>query len=903
MSDLVGQTILHYKIIQQVGHGGMGVVYKAQDTKLDRIVALKFLPQYALSNNEDKERFIREAKAAASLNHQNIAHIYEIDEEVLPDGKKQIFIAMEYIEGKTLEEIIHSNGGSPLPLKTAINYSIQIADGLQTAHEKGIVHRDIKSANIMVNDKDQIKIMDFGLAKLAGSTKVTTLGTTMGTAAYMSPEQASGEKVDHRTDIWSLGVVMYEMICGQLPFKNDYNQALLYSIMNEEPEPLTAKRTGIPLSFDGVISKALAKDPSMRYQHVDEIPADLRTIELKSGSVITRIPSQTRSHPALQKSESKLKIQLPWLVTGFVIIVSFFLFFFIVRGNDIDYGSYVSHLSIVIPSDHKTLRIDDQEITISPDGKYVAYVGLNNGNSQIFVRSMDNFKFSALEGTMGAVGPFFSPDNKWIAFFAEGKLKKIPIQGGTPETLCNAPGSRGGDWSDDNKIIFSPDYSAGLLEISPDGGKIDTVSRLDYSKFERTHRWPQVLPGSEWLLFTIGDQTNVNSYNNSTIALQSLKTGKCYILTVRGNMVRYIKPGFLIIARNGNLYCSKFDPDNPENLGPPSVVVQNVEGNAGSGISYFSISKNGQLVYIPGSAENSEVGLAMVDMNGIVNPLKIEKRQYASPRFSHNGNKIAVTLGQSVENDGDIWILNLKTNTFTRFTFGPGNYNPVWNNDGKNIYYASGTSGSEGIMFKASDGSNAGRNIFHETILDYPVSMSPDSRYLIFNKFNGPTQGDIFKLDLVNGYKLDTLLATKDFEYDGFVSSDGKWFLYGSNETGRQEIYLKTYPELEGKWQISNEGGSNPVWSPKGDEIYYISLQFKMMSVSIQSKPTLTIGNPKVLFDATNMVLPNSPQNNYDISPDGEKFIIVLKNNQNKSQQNINVILNWEKELKEKLNN
>ena len=278
---MIGETILHYKIIEKLGEGGMGVVYKAQDTKLDRLVALKFLPAHALSNSEDKERFIREAKAAASLNHQNIAHIYEIGESNESGSGKQMFIAMEYIEGKTLEDIIHSKGGSPLPLKTAINYSIQIADGLQAAHEKGIVHRDIKSANIMVNEKDQIKIMDFGLAKFAGGTKVTKLGTTMGTAAYMSPEQATGEKVDHRTDIWSLGIVMYEMISGQLPFKNDYEQALLYAIMNEEPEPLTAKRTGVPISIDGVISKALAKDPAMRYQHIDEIPADLRTIELK----------------------------------------------------------------------------------------------------------------------------------------------------------------------------------------------------------------------------------------------------------------------------------------------------------------------------------------------------------------------------------------------------------------------------------------------------------------------------------------------------------------------------------------------------------------------------------------------------------------------------------------------
>jgi len=371
---MIGETILHYKIIEKLGEGGMGVVYKAQNTKLDRLVALKFLPAHALSNSEGKERFIREAKAAASLNHQNIAHIYEIGESNEPESAKQMFFAMEYIEGKTLEEVIHSKGGSPLPLKTAINYTIQIAEGLQAAHEKGIVHRDIKSANIMVNEKEQIKIMDFGLAKFAGATKVTKLGTSMGTAAYMSPEQATGEKVDHRTDIWSLGVVMYEMICGQLLFKNDYEQALLYAIMNEEPEPLTAKRTGVPISIDGVISKALAKDPAMRYQHVDEIPADLRTIELKSGSLTTKISSQTRMFQSPQKKSLKIIKQIPWIITGVVILVSLFLIFFFKINNVTEQD--ITKLSVIIPQDNPPYLTDNQIILFPRMGNILLMSGL-----------------------------------------------------------------------------------------------------------------------------------------------------------------------------------------------------------------------------------------------------------------------------------------------------------------------------------------------------------------------------------------------------------------------------------------------------------------------------------------------------------------------------------------------
>lgn len=897
---MIGKTISHYKIIDKLGEGGMGIVYKAQDTKLDRIVALKFLPAHAISNEEDKERFIREAKAAASLNHHNIAHIYEIDEVESAEGGKQMFIAMECVEGNTLEKIIHSKGGIPLALKTAISYTIQIAEGLQIAHEKGIVHRDIKTANIMVNDRDQIKIMDFGLAKVSGATKVTKLGTTMGTAAYMSPEQASGEKVDHRSDIWSLGVVMYEMICGQLPFKNDYEQALLYSIMNEEPEPLTAKRTGVPISLDGIISKALAKDPGMRYQHVDEIPADLRTIELKSGSVTTRISSQTRLFKTPAPKNNKIKIQLPWLITTAVILISALLFLFVFNNKENSNKEAITRLSIVIPHDHQPIYSDDQVITISPDGKYVAYIGSMNGTPQIFLRAMNGYEVTPLDGTQGAANPFFSPDGKWIAFFAGGKLKKISVSGGTPETLCDAQANRGGYWTDNDNIIFAGDYSSGLTEISANGDNEKALTKLDLSKNERTHRWPQVLPGSKWVLYTIGDQANVNSYDNSRIAMRSLTNDKTFILNVHGGMVRYVEPGYLLIARNGNLYCTKFNPDDPENTAPPITVLQNIDGNAASGIYFFDISTNGELVYMPG-VENNDVTPSFVDINGVVTPLKIDKGEYVDARISPDGSKIALTMGKSVENDGDIWIYDIKSNSLNRFTFGPGNYGSVWSKNGKYIYYSSGVSGSEGIMVKAADGTSSPQRIFKSNITDYLQSVTPDSRYLIYNTFAGPTQGDIFALDLKDNYKVDTLMRTKNFEYGGMVSPDGKWFVYGSNESGILQIYMKTFPDLQGKWQISTNGGSSPSWTPSGDKIYYLDLQYKILSVSLQKKPSIVIGNPVIIFNAINGYLPSTPTNNYDITPDGEKIIMLFKSDQKKSQFDINVVTNWKKELKEKL--
>ncbi len=486
-------------------------------------------------------------------------------------------------------------------------------------------------------------------------------------------------------------------------------------------------------------------------------------------------------------------------------------------------------------------------------------------------------------------------------FFAGGKLKKISVSGGTPEILCDVSANRGGFWADNDKIIFAGDYSSGLTEISSNGNDEKAVTNLDLSKNERTHRWPQVLPGSKWVLYTIGDQANVNSYDNSQIAMKSLTSDKTFILNVRGGMVRFVEPDYLLISRNGNIYATKFNPDDPENTSPPVTVLQNVDGNSASGISFFDVSKNGELVYMPG-VENKDLIPSFVDMNGMVTPLKIDKGDFFDARISPDGNKIALTVGKNVENDGDIYIYDIKSNSLNRFTFGPGNYGPVWSRDGTKIYYSSGVSGSEGVMVKSIDGSSSPVRISSNTITLYLQSLTPDSRYLIYNTFAGPTQGDIFSLDLKNNFKVDTLMHTKNFEYGGAVSPDGKWFLYGSNESGILQIYMKTFPSLQGKWQISTNGGTSPSWSPAGDHIYYLDLQYKILSLSLQTNPSIIIGNPKVFFNAVNANLPATPTNNYDITPDGKRLLMLFKGDQKKIQFKINVVSNWKKELKEKLN-
>jgi serine/threonine protein kinase len=890
---MVGQTILHYRIIEKIGQGGMGVVYKAEDTKLKRDVALKFLPSNAIQGKEEKDRFTREAQAAAALNHTNIAHIYAIEE-----FEDQIFIAMEFIEGESLEELIKANGGTPLSIGKAISFASQIAAGLEAAHEKGITHRDIKSANIMVTGKDVVKIMDFGLAKLANRTKMTVQGSTLGTAAYMSPEQAKGEKLDHRSDIWSLGVVLYEMISGKLPFKGDYEQAIIYSILNEEPEPLTALRTGVPIVLDGIVAKALAKNPEVRYQHVDELPADLKGIDQQSTSHF-RVTTTSRIAEATDSQilrKGTLDARIPWLLAA-VLAVAFIVVLTLFLGQSKNVKPEAQHLNIsaLTAPNQQIFRTDVPALAISPDGTKIVYSISENGVPHLYVRPLNSFNAALINGTTDATAPFFSPDGQWIGFLADSKLKKVAVGGGAVETICEAPGFRGASWGLNNKIIFSPEYSLSLMSVSSSGGKTLSVSKLDTTSGERTHRWPQVLPGGDMVLYTIGDQNNPNSYTNAELAIQSLKTGERHILNVRGEMARYVEPGYLIVARNGDLLAAPFDLKKFKTTEDLQLVVANVDGDLGSGVSYFDISRAGILVYMEGSRKE-EMELVWIDRKGNVDPLPIPPNSYSSPRISPNGKKLAVTIGRLYGTDNDIWIYDLPTAVFRRLTFGQSMWDPVWSSDSRKLYFSSGLPEKRGIMEKPIDGSRAEQLVFAAEEPIYPISISPDGQQLILNRQSGLSQADVLVLNL-NNQKVSPLFKTDLFEFCGEISPNGKYFAYTTNETKRFEIFINTYPDLSGKWQVSSLGGTQPTWSRDGKELFYYTTQGKMMSVAIQTDPVLLIGKSRELFDVTQMFFPNRPVSNYDVTPDGQKFIMVRNASFNSNITAFNVILNLVSEL------
>ncbi len=889
---MIGKQILHYKITEKLGEGGMGVVYKAEDTKLERTVALKFL-SLASIGDEEKKRFKREAKAAASLNHPNIATIFAIDEV---DG--QLFIAMEFIEGQSLHEIVGDGHARPLPLDKAIDYATQTAAGLQAAHEKGVTHRDIKSANIMVTDKGQIKIMDFGLAKLAHRSKLTQLGTTLGTAAYMSPEQSRGENTDHRSDIWSLGVVLYEMISGQMPFKGDYEQAVIYSIQNEEPEPLTALRTGVPIALDGIIAKALSKEPKTRYQHVDELPADLKALDTAALSR-SRISTQPQPSEGSKPSEG---LRLPWTVAALLLVALVVTLIFVVRTKDSATPDAIRlNLSDLTSEEQSLFRADFQVLALSPDGNTLVYTLAEDGQSQLYLRSLNGFNSIPISGTNNAQAPFFSPDGQWIGFLADGKIKKVHVSGGQVETICDTPGFRGASWGPDNTIVFSPRLNSGLMVVSATGGAVRQISTLDSTHMERTHRWPQVLPDGKWVLYTIGDQNNPNSYVDARVAIQSLETGEQHILNVRGEMARYVEPGFLIIARNGTLLAAPFSLKDFKTTQPLVSVLNNVDGDVGSGISYFTLSHTGRLIYIPGT-RNQDLELVWVDLQGKVEPLPLERGDYSEPRLSPNGGQLAVTVGRHSGGDYDIWLYNLKSDFFNRFTFGKRTLNPAWSPDGEKLYFGVNGSDNEGIWVKSTDGSSAKTLIFRNTGLPLILAyVTPDGSKLVLNRLSGPTEGDMLALDLIKKQEPYTLISSTFFGYSGNLTPDGRFLAYASSESGTASIFVTSFPALKGKWQIASGGPSYPIWSPDGKNLYYINSLAKMMAVAISTDPVFSTGKPRELFDVSMMSFPNTQSVNFDISPDGKRFIMLKNTRASAGTQLFNVILNWTEELRERL--
>jgi len=884
---MIGQTILHYHIIEKLGEGGMGVVYKADDTKLDRSVALKFLPSHVASSSEDKARFLQEAKAVAALSHPNICTIHSVEEE-----NGQAFIVMEYVEGKTLKEMPHN-----IPLKQAIEIGIQIADGLAAAHEKGIVHRDIKPDNIMIRKDGRVQIMDFGLAKLRGVSRLTREGSTVGTAGYMSPEQIQGHETDHRTDIFSLGVVLYELFAGESPFKGVHETALTYEIVNTDPVPLLAVRPEVDPQLDAIVLECLEKDPSERCQSVAEVAKDLRHFKRESSkqraSRVSRVtpveyaPSGVPASEAVTKRTPSRFLQLPWITAGasLMIAAAALMLYFLSRPSS---NLPVVRFTIAPP---QSGSYTDQACVVSPDGQNIAFVARDSsGRSVLWVRPLSSVVPQPLQGTDEAAFPFWSADNRNVAFFASGKMKKIEKTGGPVQTICDAGDGRGGSWGSQGIIVFAPSYGSGLSQVAATGGIPTAVTTLDTSGGEDSHRWPCFLPdGRRFVYFRRG------SGENSGIYLGSLD-GKANTLLLRSktNAV-FAPPAHLLYLRDKILVAQTVDPDKGILLDDALPVAENVGFQIGYGLGLFSASTNGILAYSGGGGISfrqyawydragkrlSTVGRAGLNFDFALSP--DEKRIVFRQVDGETGNN-------------DLWMLDLLRRTESRFTFQPTtDDDPVWSPDGDFVIFDSNPGGRANIFRKNSSGAGSEEVLLKSDTAAYPYDWSSDGRYILYDKPGPKGSRDIWVLPLTGDRTPFPYVCANADEIDGRFSPNVRWIAFASNESGKDEVYVQAFPQTGAKWQVSTAGGSSPLWRSDGKELYYISPSKKLMSVDVKtSGPIFEQGIPQALFDADMDVygLPNR----YAPSKDGTKFL-VNSSAEGVRRYPVTVVLNWTGDL------
>ena len=903
---MVGQAISHYKITEKLGEGGMGVVYKADDTKLDRPVALKFLAAHAIEDPEHKARFVREAKAAARLDHQNICPVHEIDEA---DG--HTFLAMAYLEGRTVKDKVAER---PLKLDEALDITVQTAQGLQAAHEKDIVHRDIKSANLMVTPQGQVKIMDFGLAQLAERSKLTETSTILGTPAYMSPEQAVGEKTDRRTDLWSLGVVLYEMVTGRLPFEAERQEAVLFKISSDEPEPVTALRAGLPMELEWIIGKALAKDSNERYQHAEDVLVDLRSLQKKlaSGKSTTLKPqpaSQTggRTQSSVDQMERAQQRKQTLLVgaTALAVLLALTFAFF--------------PLSSPAPAtDARVLRfsISPENLThgrISPDGNYVLYATETGDERALWLRPLDSETPRKLEGTEGARRGYWWPDSKAIVIETDRELKRISVDGGDPITLCELPSAGRqfepgeASWSPDgNRIVFSAGFR--LYEIPARGGEPKRFREV-YAGM-RSYSWsPHFLPSdgaSKGLLYTTA--RNPGS-SNPRVALLDLETGEHRELT-SGEGAVYSKSGHLIYHSSGSdpgLQALPFSLKNLAVTGEPFPI----EGNG----RWATVAADGTLVYNDSAGSRPLMQLVWKDRAGTtLSTIGQPQNMMYTPSLSPDGRRVAAS---GVEGSAaDIWLHEVQRPVKTRLTIDENvNNQPSWVPPGDAIAFASRRLGNTEIFVRRTDGNTPAEPLLapDPSLNRWLTDWSKDARLALF--YQRPlSQGDahdIWYLRLANdgsGYDAVPFLQTPFSEFGAQFSPDEKWVAYASAESGRYEVYVRSFPDGGNKQQVSVDGGWRPRWSEESGEIFYVK-DSTLMVVPVSTNPAVMIGKPQMLF-ASDQLAFGSGIPTYDVTPDGQRFVLsetvqsedagAVDESGEKPRPSIRIVRNWYEEFRDR---
>jgi len=852
---MVGRTISHYKVLEKLGEGGMGVVWKAEDTQLRRIVALKFLSSETVGNEEVKARLIREAQASASLDHPNICQVFGIHEE-----EGQTFIAMAFIDGPALAGRITER---PLPLGEALSIAIQIAEGLQEAHEKGIVHRDIKPHNVMLTAKGQVKIMDFGLASLSGRSKLTKSGTTLGTPAYMAPEQLEGGDVDRRADIWALGCVLYEMLTQRTPFDAEYEQAIVYGILNEEPEPVSAQRADVQPEVDRIIAKALAKGREQRYQHADEFAVDVKRLRSDASGaraeVSDRLPDAGGDEsPASQASQTARSASSPgrrelaaWFAAAVATLALVTTLVSPERGTP---ERTLRKLSIVPPTN--TVFDRRESPAISPEGSKVAFVAEDrSGAKRLWVQALDETVAHTVAESEGAGGPFWSPDGRTLAYFSNGKLRALNLTAGPSRALASSTGLEGATWNEHGVIVFAPSYSDGRLwRVSAAGGAAEPLTTV--AQGEMFHRFPSFLPDGRRFLFVIQASTS----EASGLYLGSLDSDeKTRIADIKSRAV-YVDPGYLLFAQRRVLTAQPFDLDTCRLLGEPTVVGGRVASAINLfGHAAFSASKDGVLAYE--SAPLLE--LAWFDRSGKLLETLGEPGEYSSLSLSSDDQRLAYELLDPETHAGDIWTLDVRRGAPMRLTSHlDWDMMPAWLPAAKGVIFSRYAK----LYRTTAAGSDEAEPFDLGDSMAYQPHVSSDGRYVVYG-----SAGSIRAYSMMSDSDSFAVVEGPFLAQQPQLSPSARWVGYTSTQTGVQEVYVQAFPQSETKIRVSTRGGSQLRWRSDEQELYYVDPAGRLMGVMVQEHQPLKVGQPEVLVEGP--VARGATRHRYAVASGGDRFL------------------------------
>ena len=869
-----------YEVTAQIGEGGMGQVYRATDTTLGRQVAIKILPDALAADPNRLVRFEREAKTLASLNHPHIAAIHGFEKSAGMHA-----LVMELVEGDDLSQKLAElrAKGSGLPIDEALSIAKQIAEALEAAHEQGIVHRDLKPANIKVRPDGTVKVLDFGLAKViepvsamsvnamtspTRSIHATQAGIILGTAAYMSPEQAAGKPVDKRSDLWAFGVVLFEMLTGRQLFDGETVTHVMAAVLTKEPD-WTVLPAATPSIVRRLLRRCLEKDPRRRLHDV----ADAR-LEIDDAIAAPAMDAPAPTGRFLRRTAAAI------VVTA---LASAALGWYLKPSSTKVAGGPARFLIALSEPMSETEGV----LVISRDGRRVAYAAGPAGRQQLFVREIDQFASKAVPETEGVVSAAFAPDGQSIAFVAARKLRTVSLSGGTPLTLRDRVDGAGVNWTADQSILYNPGTATGIWRIPTAGGEAVRVTQPGPKDNEQ--RFPEVLPNGNGLLFSaLGGVTDDQVY------VESLRTHERRAL-VKGFAPHYLPTGHLVFVRAGTLFAVRFDAERFETKGAPVTLLEGIR-QARSGQPLISYSDVGSIVYLPTSVEAGSNALVWVDRAGIEQPAGASGRPYAQPRLAPDGRRVVTSLRGNTE---DLWLIDLTRGTSSRLPAESDTSFPVWTPDGQRLTFASAKEGSYSIYWRPVDGSAPDERLLSGNWPNYPFSWSPDGKVLAFVSVNPTTLQDIRVLSVDQKGASKPFLETQFREGAPAFSPDGKWIAYVSDESGRFEIYVRPFPGPGEKWPISLEGGNEPVWPRNGRELFYRAGD-TMMAVDVQTTPTFSAGKPRKLFERAyerSLAL----WANYDASPDGQRLLMVRQENATARATHINVVLNWLDELRQKL--